>query len=64
MIGVRVGDPNRVKVGKRDTHLKKPRAARLTGIKEHEPALNLKEDTGLKTPGSHIARPRPNKSYG
>ena len=64
VIGVSMGDPNRVKVGKGDTDLKKLRAARLTGIKEHAHAFNFEKDAGLKTPGSYVSRTRPKKSYG
>ena len=59
-----MGDPNRIKLSKGDADLKKLRTARLTGIKEHAHAFNFEKDAGLKTPGSHVSRPRPKKSYG
>ena len=60
---MRMGDPHRVKFGKGDADLKKLGTARFTGIKEHAPVFNLEKDAGLKTPGSHVSRPRPKKSY-
>ena len=64
MIGMRMGDPHRVKVGKGEADLQKLRTTRFPGVKQHAPVFNLEQDAGLKTPGSYVSRPRPKKSYG
>jgi hypothetical protein len=55
VVGVSVGDPNRVEIRKAKAKIQELRAARLPGIQQDSLASKLEENAGLKTSGSDVA---------
>jgi len=55
VIGVGVGDPDRVKIRKAKAKVQELRAARLPCIQQDPLASKLEENAGLKASGSDVA---------
>ena len=62
VIGVSVSDPDRIELRKAKPEIQELSAARLPRIQQDPLACKLEENAGLKTSGSDVAWPGPEKS--
>ena len=63
VIGMSVGNPDRVQIRKSKAKVQELRAARLARIQENPLASNFKENARLKASGNDVAGASSEKSY-